>query len=151
MPCETGPRCWTQNTTPGPLSLYAKGPQLDDLRRKGVHAVVATPGRLKDFLESRQVRLGRCSYFCLDEGDRMLDLGFDEEVHKVMNHFEAQRQTLLFSATMPQKFQDFARGALVRSVLVNVSRAGAANLDVIQEVEYRPAWNSSTRLQFARN
>ena len=113
-----------------------KGPQLDDLRRRGVHAIVATPGRLKDFLESRQVRLGRCSYFCLDEGDRMLDLGFDEEVHKVMNHFEAQRQTLLFSATMPQKFQDFARGALVRSVLVNVSRAGAANLDVIQEVEY---------------
>ncbi|KAH8058873.1 ATP-dependent RNA helicase [Aureococcus anophagefferens] len=123
----------------GPRAASAaspKGPQLDDLRRRGVHAVVATPGRLKDFLESRQVRLGRCSYFCLDEGDRMLDLGFDEEVHKVMNHFEAQRQTLLFSATMPQKFQDFARGALVRSVLVNVSRAGAANLDVIQEVEY---------------
>ncbi|KAH8052776.1 ATP-dependent RNA helicase [Aureococcus anophagefferens] len=96
------------------------------------------------------VRLGRCSYFCLDEGDRMLDLGFDEEVHKVMNHFEAQRQTLLFSATMPQKFQDFARGALVRSVLVNVSRAGAANLDVIQEVEYVKLGASSTssRLDF---
>merc|ERR1712091_171003 len=53
-----------------------------------------------------------------------------------MNHFSKQRQTLLFSATMPKKFQDFARGALVDSVLVNVSRAGAANLDVIQEVEY---------------
>ena len=66
----------------------------------------------------------------------MLDLGFDEEVHRIMNHFSKQRQTLLFSATMPKKFQDFARGALVDSITVNVSRAGAANLDVIQEVEY---------------
>ena len=53
-----------------------------------------------------------------------------------MNHFKQQRQTLLFSATMPQKFQDFAKNVLVRPVLVNVGRAGAANLDVIQEVEY---------------
>ena len=53
-----------------------------------------------------------------------------------MSHFKQQRQTLLFSATMPQKFQDFAKDTLVRSVLVNVGRAGAANLDVIQEVEY---------------
>ena len=113
-----------------------KGAQLDAIQRHGAHAIVATPGRLRDFLENRKVTMDRCCYFCLDEGDRMLDLGFDEEVHKIMNHFKRQRQTLLFSATMPQKFQDFARGALVRSVLVNVSRAGAANLDVIQEVEY---------------
>jgi superfamily II DNA/RNA helicase len=51
-----------------------------------------------------------------------------------MNHFKQQRQTLLFSATMPQKFQDFAKNVLVKPVLVNVGRAGAANLDVIQEV-----------------
>lgn len=49
---------------------------------------------------------------------------------------QGPRQTLLFSATMPQKFQDFAREALHRPVIVNVGRAGAANLDVIQEVEY---------------
>lgn len=51
-----------------------------------------------------------------------------------MNHFKQQRQTLLFSATMPQKFQDFAKNVLVKPILVNVGRAGAANLDVIQEV-----------------
>jgi len=113
-----------------------KGPQLDALVRRGSHAAVATPGRFKDFLEQRKVRMDACCYFCLDEGDRMLDLGFDEEVHSIMNYFSGQRQTLLFSATMPQKFQTFARSALVASVLVNVSRAGAANLDVIQEVEY---------------
>lgn len=60
--------------------------------------------------------------------------GFDEEVAEIMNHFQGQRQTLLFSATMPQKIQDFAKQVLVRPVLVNVSRAGAANLDVVQEV-----------------
>ena len=66
----------------------------------------------------------------------MLDLGFDEEVGEIMNHFHHQRQTILYSATFPKKFQDFAKATLVRPVVVNVGRAGAANLDVIQEVEY---------------
>jgi ATP-dependent RNA helicase DDX41 len=66
----------------------------------------------------------------------MLDMGFDEEVGEIMNYFPHQRQTLLFSATFPKKFQDFARHTLVKPIIVNVGRAGAANLDVIQEVEY---------------
>ena len=66
----------------------------------------------------------------------MLDLGFDEEVGEIMNYFPHQRQTMLFSATFPKKFQDFARQTLVQPVVVNVGCAGAANLDVIQEVEY---------------
>jgi ATP-dependent RNA helicase DDX41 len=63
-------------------------------------------------------------------------IGFDEEVHSIINKFKRQKQTILFSATMPQKFQDFAKNTLIRPLLVNVGRAGAANLDVIQEVEY---------------
>ena len=104
--------------------------------RKGVHAIIATPGRLNDHLNKRRFNLDACSYICLDEGDRMLDMGFDTEIQNVFNHFRSQRQTLLFSATMPQKFQDFAKEALGRPIIVNVGRAGAANLDVIQEVEY---------------
>jgi ATP-dependent RNA helicase DDX41 len=77
-----------------------------------------------------------CKYFVLDEGDRMLDLGFDEEVHRIINKFQRQRQTVLFSATMPHKFQEFAKKTLVKPLIINVGRAGAANLDVIQEVEY---------------
>lgn len=107
-----------------------------DVVRRGVHAIIATPGRLNDHLNKHRFNLDACSYICLDEGDRMLDMGFDEEIQNVFNHFHAQRQTLLFSATMPQKFQDFAKEALVRPIIVNVGRAGAANLDVIQEVEY---------------
>lgn len=104
--------------------------------RAGCHMIVATPGRLNDHLKKNRINLDICRYVCLDEGDRMLDLGFDEEIQRIFGYFKQQRQTLIFSATMPKKFQDFAREALVRPVVVNVGRAGAANLDVIQEVEY---------------
>ena len=100
------------------------------------------------------VSVGRCSllrYLCMDEADRMIDMGFEEEVRSIMSHFKVgfflaschrtahaqyQRQTLLFSATMPRKIQDFASQSLINPILVNVGRAGAANMDVIQEVEY---------------
>ncbi|KAL5531326.1 hypothetical protein ACEPAG_4203 [Sanghuangporus baumii] len=103
---------------------------------KGIHIVVATPGRLIDMLEKRRFSLESCKYLCMDEADRMIDLGFEEEVRHIMSFFKAQRQTLLFSATMPKKIQDFAQQSLIRPVLVNVGRAGAANLDVLQVVEY---------------
>jgi hypothetical protein len=54
------------------------------------------------------------------------------QVHNIIDKFKRPRQTILFSATMPQKFQDFAKNTLVKPLLVNVGRAGAANLDVIQ-------------------
>jgi ATP-dependent RNA helicase DDX41 len=110
--------------------------QVKVIQERGVHAIVATPGRMRDLLKRKQMNLDICRYCCLDEADRMLDLGFDEEVGEIMNYFPHQRQTLLFSATFPQKFQDFARSTLVKPIVVNVGRAGAANLDVIQEVEY---------------
>ena len=113
-----------------------KRKQVEVFRNKGVHCIVATPGRLNDLLNTGQMNMDICRYLVLDEGDRMLDMGFDEEVHKIINHFKRQRQTILFSATMPQKFQDFARNTLNNALIVNVGRAGAANLDVIQEVEY---------------
>jgi len=110
--------------------------QMELCEASGVHCVVATPGRLRDVLKRKSMTLSMCRYICLDEADRMLDLGFDEEVSEIMNNFPHQRQTLLFSATFPKKFQDFARETLVKPIVVNVGRAGAANLDVIQEVEY---------------
>ncbi|CEL93727.1 unnamed protein product [Vitrella brassicaformis CCMP3155] len=104
--------------------------------RDGVHLVVATPGRLTDMLNKKRMSLVQCHYLTLDEADRLIDLGFEEEIRGVLDHFQHQRQTLLFSATMPKKIQEFAKQALVLPVVVNVGRAGAANLDVIQEVEY---------------
>ena len=110
--------------------------QLQTIQQQGCHCIVATPGRLRDMLKRKAVTLDICRFICLDEADRMLDLGFDEEVGEIMNYFHHQRQTLLFSATFPQKFQQFAKQTLVQPIVVNVGRAGAANLDVIQEVEY---------------
>ena len=107
-----------------------------DMIRQGVHTIVATPGRLQDLLTKKRIALDLCRYLALDEADRMIDMGFEEEVRNIMDFFKHQRQTLLFSATMPAKIQTFAKSALVRPVVVNVGRAGAANLDVIQEVEY---------------
>ena len=112
------------------------GGQLEVIRQ-GVHMVVATPGRLNDMLTKKRLTLELCKYLCLDEADRLIgDANFEEEVRNTMSFFTEQRQTLLFSATMPNKIQTFAKSALVRPVVVNVGRAGAANLDVIQEVEY---------------
>jgi len=53
-------------------------------------------------------------YLCLDEADRMIDMGFEEDIRTIFSYFKQQRQTLLFSATMPKKIQNFARSALVR-------------------------------------
>ncbi|KAJ1908686.1 hypothetical protein IWQ60_011582 [Tieghemiomyces parasiticus] len=102
----------------------------------GVHMVVATPGRLQAMLADGNFNLDLCRYFCLDEADRMVDTGFEEVLRNVVSYFNHQRQTVLFSATMPQKIQDFARTALVKPVVVNVGRAGATSLDIVQEVEY---------------
>ena len=113
-----------------------KRDQVAMFRERGCHMVVATPGRLADFLQRGDLNLDVCRYFCLDEGDRMVaDEGFEEELQKILGFCRVQRQTLLFSATMPKKVVDFAQASLIRPVTVNVGRAGAANLDIIQEVE----------------
>lgn len=102
----------------------------------GVHIIVATPGRLMDMLDKKSFNLEVCRYLCLDEADRMIDMGFEEDVRTIFSFFKGQRQTLLFSATMPKKIQNFARSALVKPVTVNVGRAGAASMDVVQDVEW---------------
>ncbi|OUC41004.1 DEAD/DEAH box helicase, partial [Trichinella nativa] len=102
--------------------------------RRGVHIVVATPGRFIEILSKKVLTLDSCRYLCMDEADRMIDLGFEEDVRTIFSFFKGQRQTLLFSATMPRKIQNFAKSALVQPIVVNVGRAGAANLNVLQDV-----------------
>ncbi|KFQ98125.1 putative ATP-dependent RNA helicase DDX41, partial [Opisthocomus hoazin] len=104
--------------------------------KHGVHMMVATPGRLMDLLQKKMVSLDICRYLALDEADRMIDMGFEGDIRTIFSYFKGQRQTLLFSATMPKKIQNFAKSALVKPITINVGRAGAASLDVVQEVEY---------------
>ena len=103
---------------------------------RGLHIVVATPGRLMDSLAKQRFNLLSCKYLCLDEADRMVDMGFEEDVRTILSYFQAQRQTILFSATMPRKIQGFAKDALIKPITVNVGRAGAANKNITQHVVY---------------
>merc|ERR1712071_6704 len=107
-----------------------------EIINRGVHIIVATPGRLMDMLDKKMIRLDVCRYLCMDEADRMIDMGFEEDIRTIFSFFKGQRQTLLFSATMPKKIQNFARSALVKPITINVGRAGAANMNVVQKLEY---------------
>jgi len=84
-----------------------KGPQIRDLQ-KGVHMLVATPGRLIDMLESEITNLRRITYLVLDEADRMLDMGFEPQIRKFVDLIRPDRQTVLWSATWPREVEDIA-------------------------------------------
>lgn len=86
----------------------ARGPQAQQLT-SGVEIVIATPGRLIDFLESQRTNLKRVTYLVLDEADRMLDMGFEPQIRKIVSQIRPDRQTLLWSATWPKEVQALAR------------------------------------------
>ncbi len=95
-------------------------PQIRSLAA-GVDIVVATPGRLLDLLGQRRLALDRIEIFVLDEGDRMLDLGFAPAVKRILAQLPARRQSLLFSATMPESIRTLANSFLRNPVRVDVA------------------------------
>src|SRR5690606_14839141 len=76
--------------------------------RKHPHIVVGTPGRLLDHINRKTIRLDDVSFVVLDEADEMLDMGFLEDIQTILGHLPAERQTMLFSATMPPNIQKLA-------------------------------------------
>jgi ATP-dependent RNA helicase DDX5/DBP2 len=114
-----------------------KGPQLRDIRN-GVQIVIATPGRLNDFLEAGQIRLDQVSYLVLDEADRMLDMGFEPQIKRIVARIPTQRQTLFFSATWPREVKAIAAQFVVnRTVHVfvgGVEEKLVANKSITQTV-----------------
>jgi ATP-dependent RNA helicase RhlE len=96
-------------------------PQITELR-KGVDALVATPGRLLDLLQRGEVDLRKLEVFVLDEADQMLDMGFLPDVRRIVAKLPAKRQTLFFSATMPDEIRKLAEGLLHDPVSVAVAR-----------------------------
>ena len=87
----------------------------------GVDILVATPGRLLDLVKSNALRLDSVEYFVLDEADRMLDMGFIQDIRKIIAKLPAQRQTLMFSATMPRAIAELAAQMLRDPVKVAVT------------------------------
>ena len=109
-------------------------PQVTALRR-GVDVLVATPGRLNDLIGQGLCSLSGISYFVLDEADRMLDMGFIHDVKKIIALLPKERQTLLFSATMPQEIADLADSMLRNPETVAVTPVSSA-VEVIEQSVY---------------
>lgn len=113
-----------------------RGGQAMDLH-SGVHICIATPGRLLDFLETGTTNLKRVTYLVLDEADRMLDMGFEPQMRRIVSQIRPDRQTLMWSATWPKEVQklarDFCRHDPVR-VTVG-SHELQANGNIIQLIE----------------
>uniref|UniRef100_H2MHQ3 RNA helicase n=1 Tax=Oryzias latipes TaxID=8090 RepID=H2MHQ3_ORYLA len=112
-----------------------KGPQIRDLER-GVEICIATPGRLIDFLESGKTNLRRCTYLVLDEADRMLDMGFEPQIRKIVDQIRPDRQTLMWSATWPKEVRQLAEDFLKEYVQINIGALElSANHNILQIVD----------------
>ncbi|KAF1744803.1 hypothetical protein MXB_3409 [Myxobolus squamalis] len=111
----------------------AKGPQIRELTR-GVEIVIATPGRLLDFLSYGTTNLKRCTYLVLDEADRMLDMGFEPQIRKIIEQVQPGRQTLMFSATWPKAVQNLARVFLTDPVQINIGKLTLQASHQIQQI-----------------
>ena len=97
----------------------SKGKQRTALRN-GIDIVVATPGRLLDFVGTKEIDLSYVDILVLDEADRMFDMGFIKDIRKIVAEVPEQRQTMLFSATMPPAIQDLAKSILYKPETVEV-------------------------------
>ena len=87
----------------------------------GADVIIATPGRLISHLSLGNVDLSKVSFFVLDEADRMLDMGFSDDIMQIVKYLPQERQTIMFSATMPRKIQDLARTILRDPVEVKLA------------------------------
>ncbi|MCC7321228.1 MAG: DEAD/DEAH box helicase [Rubellimicrobium sp.] len=111
------------------------GGQIQRLER-GAAVIVATPGRLIDLIDRKAVDLSRTRFLVLDEADQMLDLGFIHALRRIAPLLPAERQTMLFSATMPKQMEELAQSYLNRPVRVQVNPPGQAAERIAQSVHY---------------
>lgn len=123
-----------------------KGPQIRDLAR-GVEICIATPGRLIDMLEAGKTNLKRVTYLVLDEADRMLDMGFEPQIRKIVDQIRPDRQTLMWSATWPKEVQQLTRDYLNDPIQVTIgSLELAASHTITQLVEVIDEFSKRDRL-----
>ncbi|KAI8377672.1 P-loop containing nucleoside triphosphate hydrolase protein [Radiomyces spectabilis] len=115
------------------------GYQLRQIDR-GCDLLVATPGRLVDLLERARISLCNIRYLILDEADRMLDMGFEPQIRRIVEGEDMpgvqDRQTLMFSATFPRDIQMLARDFLKEYIFLSVGRVGATSENITQKIEY---------------
>ncbi|KAL0592071.1 hypothetical protein ABG067_000724 [Albugo candida] len=123
-----------------PVVLYGGaevGRQVRELER-GCDLLVATPGRLVDLMERGRVSLSGIRFLILDEADRMLDMGFEPQIRRLVEQEDMprERQTFMFSATFPREMQRLAADFLQDYIFLTVGRVGSASKDVKQQIEF---------------
>jgi superfamily II DNA/RNA helicase len=117
------------------MALLIGGVQMGDQVKaleKGVDVLIATPGRLMDLFERGKILLTGCSMLVIDEADRMLDMGFIPDIEHICTKLPANRQTLLFSATMPPPIKKLADKFLSNPKLIEVARPASTNINITQ-------------------
>jgi len=123
-----------------------KGPQIRDLQN-GCEIVIATPGRLIDILAMGKTNLQRCTYLVMDEADRMLDMGFEPQIRKILHQIRPDRQTLMWSATWPKEVRKLAGEFLRDFVHLTVGSADlCANHNITQIVDVCTEFEKENRL-----
>uniref|UniRef100_A0A8C5PL84 Probable ATP-dependent RNA helicase DDX5 n=1 Tax=Leptobrachium leishanense TaxID=445787 RepID=A0A8C5PL84_9ANUR len=130
---EYGRACRSKSTCI--YGIAPKGPQIRDLER-GVEICIATPGWLIDFLEAGKTNLNRCTYLVLDEADRMLDMGFEPQIRKIVDQIWPDRQTLMWSATWPKEVRQLVEDFLKEYIHINIGALElSANHNILQIVD----------------
>ncbi|CAK0783317.1 DEAD-box ATP-dependent RNA helicase 52B [Coccomyxa viridis] len=135
-------RKFTYQTGIRPVVVYGGAPVMNQLREmeRGCDILVATPGRLSDLIERARVSLSRVNYLALDEADRMLDMGFEPQIRRIVEQEDmprsGERQTLLFSATFPKEIQRLAADFLHNYIFLAVGRVGSSTELIVQHIEY---------------
>ena len=122
-----------------------QGRQVEALKR-GVHILVATPGRLLDLISQGYISLEDIKVFVLDEADRMLDMGFIRDIRKLLTILPEKRQSLFFSATMPKNILDLSRQILQQPVKIEVARVSSAAETIEQFLYYTNKKNKNDLL-----
>ncbi|EPR15921.1 DEAD/DEAH box helicase [Sphingobium indicum IP26] len=119
------------------MALLIGGVQMGDQLKaleKGVDVLIATPGRLMDLFQRGKILLNGCSMLVIDEADRMLDMGFIPDIEEICTKLPAQRQTLLFSATMPAPVKKLADRFLSNPKSIEVARPATASTNITQRL-----------------
>ena len=122
------------------------GRQIQTLRR-GPQIVIGTPGRIIDHLDKRTLSLGSVGILVLDEADRMLDMGFAPQLKRILQSVPDKRQTMLFSATMPENIVAIARGYMKLPVRVEIAPSGTAAEKVTHELFFVQKHDKSRLLE----
>lgn len=120
------------------LAIFGGVPQGKQVTaiKKGVDILIATPGRLLDLINQGCIHLSQLEILVLDEADRMLDMGFVNDVKKILTKIPSKRQTLFFSATMPQEIRKFAQTILNQPKEINVTPVSSTAQTVQQSVYF---------------